>query len=54
MHGWLADVWINDSDWRKLPPVYSESIVFDSCFHHAHEKDKDCYVWSRVSNAGYL
>ncbi|KAG9685879.1 hypothetical protein KCU95_g12418, partial [Aureobasidium melanogenum] len=54
MHGWLADVWINDRDWRKLPPVYSESIMFDSCFHHAHEKDNDCYVWGRVGNAGYL
>jgi hypothetical protein len=47
MHGWLADVWINDKNWDKLPPRLGHH-TFNACLHHKHGRDKACYVHGRI------
>jgi hypothetical protein len=47
MQDWLADVWINDKDWDKLPPQLGHHTS-NACFHRKHGKDKACYVHGRI------
>ncbi|CAD0096779.1 unnamed protein product [Aureobasidium vineae] len=51
MQGWLADVFCHNKDWNRLPSDLRNQS-YGTCFHHAHGKEKDCYVSGRIIDRG--